>query len=74
MVKHALKTILLLGIACCVMNPPLPARVQERDDKAVQVDALFKEYDRPDSPGAAVGAVQNGKTVLQAEYGSANLE
>ena len=74
MFKHALGTVLLIAIICFAVNPPSLARAQAQDIKADQVDALFKEYDRRDSPGAAVVVVQNGKIVLQREYGSANLE
>jgi CubicO group peptidase (beta-lactamase class C family) len=74
MIKKALKTALLTGIVCLVLNAPWPVRVNARDDRAARVDALFKGYDRPDSPGAAVVAVQDGEIVLQAEYGSADLE
>jgi CubicO group peptidase (beta-lactamase class C family) len=74
MIKNALKIAWLTGIVCLALNSPRPVRANARDDKTAQVDALFKEYDRPDSPGAAVVAVQDGKIVLQAEYGSADLE
>lgn len=40
-------------------------------DKA---DALFAEWDKPDSPGCALGVIQNGRFVHQRGYGMANLE
>lgn len=39
-----------------------------------RVDALFAEWDRPDSPGAAVAVVRDGFTVFRRGYGSAQLE
>lgn len=39
-----------------------------------QVDALFAEWDRWDSPGAAVAVWQQGKLVYKRGYGCANLE
>ena len=38
------------------------------------IDALFAPWDRPDSPGCAVGLVQNGELVHQRGYGMADLE
>ncbi len=74
MLKRIIKTAPMIAIFLFVRNPPLPARAQPQDEKVSQVDALFKEYDRLDSPGAAVVVIRNGKIVLQREYGSANLE
>jgi CubicO group peptidase (beta-lactamase class C family) len=39
-----------------------------------KVDKLFSEWDRPDSPGCAVGVIQNGQLVYKRGYGMANLE
>jgi len=38
------------------------------------VDAIFAEYDRPGSPGCALGVIQNGDFVYRRGYGSAHLE
>ena len=40
----------------------------------VQVDRIFARWDRKDSPGCALGVVQNGAFVYQRGYGSANLD
>jgi CubicO group peptidase (beta-lactamase class C family) len=74
MLKHLTKTTLLIFLVAFFVDLSIPVRARAQDEKARQVDALFKEYDRPDSPGAAVVIVQDGKTILQREYGSANLE
>ena len=39
-----------------------------------RVDQLFAEWDKPDSPGAAVAVVREGEVVYKQGYGSANLE
>lgn len=39
-----------------------------------QIDALFAEWDRPDSPGCALGIVESGRLVYGRGYGCANLE
>jgi len=41
---------------------------------AGQVDALFEEWDRPTSPGCALGVIRDGALVYARGYGSANLE
>ncbi|HEU4557865.1 MAG TPA: serine hydrolase domain-containing protein [Longimicrobium sp.] len=43
-------------------------------DPAVRVDSLFAAWNKPESPGCAVGVSRNGRTVLSRAYGSANLE
>lgn len=39
-----------------------------------RVDALFAQFDRDDSPGCALGVVQDGRLVYSEGYGMANLE
>jgi CubicO group peptidase (beta-lactamase class C family) len=44
------------------------------DAKSSQVDALFREYARPDAPGASVMVIRDGKVLFKKAYGLANLE
>src|SRR5262249_51455643 len=39
-----------------------------------RVDALFAKYNKPDSPGCALGVIKDGKLVYTRGYGMANLE
>jgi CubicO group peptidase (beta-lactamase class C family) len=41
---------------------------------APRVDALFAEWDRPDSPGCALALYQGGRIVYERGYGMADLE
>jgi len=41
---------------------------------AGQVDALFEEWDRPASPGCALGVIRDGALVYTSGYGDAELE
>jgi len=43
-------------------------------DIAPSVDALFAEWDRPDSPGCTVAVIRDGRTIYQKGFGMANLE
>ncbi|GEM_PF-142142 len=45
-----------------------------QESRESQVDRLFAAWDRPDSPGCAVGIIQNGRLIYQRGYGMANLE
>jgi CubicO group peptidase (beta-lactamase class C family) len=49
-----------------------PAIAQSQRNPAV--DRIFADYDRADSPGCSVGAVQNGRFLYQRGYGMANLD
>jgi CubicO group peptidase (beta-lactamase class C family) len=39
-----------------------------------EVDRLFAPWDRPDSPGCALGVLQNGRSIYERGYGMANLD
>ena len=39
-----------------------------------QVDGLFEQWDRPDSPGCAVGVIKDGDLVYKRGYGTADLD
>src|SRR5215213_10901163 len=39
-----------------------------------KVDRIFAEWNRPDSPGCAVGVLENGRFIYQRGYGMANLD
>jgi CubicO group peptidase (beta-lactamase class C family) len=42
-------------------------------DQAARVDNVFKQWNRRDSPGCALGVYKNGKIVYKHGYGMANL-
>jgi CubicO group peptidase (beta-lactamase class C family) len=39
-----------------------------------KVDELFAEWDKPNSPGCALGIIKNGKLIYKRGYGMANLD
>src|SRR5438045_671442 len=41
--------------------------------QAARVDALFKNFDHPNAPGASVMVIHNGKSVFAKGYGLADL-
>jgi CubicO group peptidase (beta-lactamase class C family) len=63
--------IRILGVLCIVATTSMNLVADQRSD---QIDQLFAEWNKPDSPGAAVGVIHNGKLVYSKGYGLANLE
>src|ERR1700683_3699746 len=67
----------LQRLAACVLilaGTGWSQKVHVSPDASKQVDKIFSEFDRPDSPGCAVGAAIDGEKVLAAGYGMADLE
>ncbi len=44
------------------------------DSRTDQVDSLFEEWNKPDSPGCALGIIEDGRFLYKKGYGMANLE
>ncbi len=74
---RAALALLMIGAAVgATLSPPLVPAAGARQG-AVQVDevdAIFAEWHRVDSPGCALGVVQNGELAYERGYGSANLD
>lgn len=64
----------LLAVAAMSMAEFVPLLGDEAaaNKHSLQVDRLFHKWDRPDSPGIAVGIVHNGKLIHSRGYGMAN--
>lgn len=76
-------TVRLLDVTSCLIVVfslsttfgDLPARENQNPGGIeAQVDEIFKECDRPGSPGAAVAILKNGGVLLCRGYGCAQLE
>ncbi len=59
--------LLLLATLC-------PVATVSADERHDAVDALFERWDRPDSPGCALGVMREGLLIYQRGYGMASLE
>jgi CubicO group peptidase (beta-lactamase class C family) len=71
---HLLMAVLLITSISMTL---VDVSAAESDTHALlvrKVDALFAEWDKAGSPGAAVAIVKNGLVIYQKGYGSANLE
>lgn len=65
---------LLLLFLSSLLAPVLSAQVNSDEDKARKVDALFAAFDKPDSPGCAVGVVRDGAYIYKRAFGMGSLE
>jgi CubicO group peptidase (beta-lactamase class C family) len=65
-----------LSIAALFLAFSASAQEGGRDANSLnaKVDAIFAQYDKPDSPGCALGVIKDGKLVYSRGYGMANLE
>ena len=63
--------VILLVVSAC--NACKGGASPQRVDDA-QIDALFAEWNTPDSPGCGVGVNRNGTMMFERGYGMANLE
>ncbi len=71
--------LLLLAVltaAACAARPAAPVSLAPRApaDRHAQVDALFEPWNRPTTPGCAVGIAQHGVVDYVRGYGMADLE
>lgn len=66
--------ILLLVTSVFAFSQSSPSGVASVPDPASEIDKLFMQWNSPDSPGAAVVVVKDGKVLHQNTYGSASLE
>lgn len=68
MLPGILCTVLLLTAGCRGGGDAFDPAVENK------IDSLFAEWDRPDSPGAAVAVLKAGDVIFKKGYGSAQLE
>jgi CubicO group peptidase (beta-lactamase class C family) len=61
--------IVTLGLGFLVKFPALAAEVSEQS-----VDRIFAAYDKPGSPGCALGVIRDGNVIYRKGYGTASLE
>ena len=61
---------LLFAVAVSAPRTLGQTKAQEED----KVDQIFAAYDKPNSPGCALGVVRDGKFVYKKSYGMASLE
>ena len=73
MSSHCNSTIHWAGVAA-VLACLAPLLAAAESQLSQRVDDIFADLDRTDSPGCAVGVVQDGRLVYRRGYGMASLE
>ena len=56
------------------LSAPASFAQQDASDLQRKVDQVFAAYDKPDSPGCALGVVRDGEFIYKKGYGTASLE
>ena len=72
--RSKLALVVLFFCALRVAAPGGNLNQEEKDPLHDQVDKVFAQWDKPDSPGCEVAVVKDGQIVYKRGYGMANLE
>jgi CubicO group peptidase (beta-lactamase class C family) len=64
----------VLLLSACSLIAPASFAQQDATELQRKVDKVFAAYDKPDSPGCALGIVRDGEFVYKKGYGEASLE
>src|SRR5579863_326831 len=67
------RTAIVLVFALSLIAPASFAQ-QDASDLQRKVDQVFAAFDKPDSPGCALGVVRDGEFIYKKGYGTASLE
>ncbi|MEE9219170.1 MAG: serine hydrolase domain-containing protein, partial [Acidobacteriota bacterium] len=63
-----------LAVSAALLIGPLGLACAPGDSRNARVNAVFADYDKPGSPGCALGVIQDGKLAYKRGYGMASLE
>jgi len=69
--QKPLITVKLLAFFFCIHNL---SAVCQNISQEQQIDQIFAEWNKPETPGASVAIVKDGRIIFKKGYGSANLE
>ena len=72
--KPCVRTFPLALLAGCLAFAAARAQDTTESDLAHKVDQVFAAYDRPDTPGCALGVVKDGEFIYRKGYGRGSLE
>ncbi|MEK7832667.1 MAG: serine hydrolase domain-containing protein [Acidobacteriota bacterium] len=74
MAKTSLFIALIILLGSTAFAQGSPAGSMPTASITDKVDKLFEQWNKPDSPGCALGVIKDGKFVYKRGYGSANLD
>ena len=67
-------TFLVLSVYIILSSSDIYSRTIDGDSLSARVDEIFARWDKPNSPGCALGIIKDGNIVYARGYGMANLE
>lgn len=71
----SLGLIFAISVAALAQTPSqAPTSASSQNSLTDQVDKIFAEYDKPNSPGCALAIIKDGRIVYKRGYGMANLD
>ena len=73
---RVLRPVAILSLSLVAFAAAIVVARKEKEDDALErrVDQIFAAYDKPDSPGCALGVIRDGNFVCRKGYGAASLE
>lgn len=71
-----LRPVAVLSLSVIAFTAAIAVARKEKEDEALErkVDQIFAAYDKPDSPGCALGVIRDGNFVYKKGYGAGSLE
>jgi|GEM_PF-6696672 len=67
-------TLLTLSVFTILYSTDIYSNTIDKDSLSAKVDEIFARWDKPNSPGCALGIIKDGNIVYARGYGMANLE
>src|SRR6266566_644577 len=72
---RGLRPVAVLSLSVVAFAAAIAVERKEKEEEALErrVDQIFAAYDKPDSPGCALGVIRDGNFVYKKGYGAASL-
>lgn len=73
---RALRPVAVLSLSVVAFTAAIAVARKEKEDEALQrkVDQIFAAFEKPDSPGCALGVMRDGNFIYKKGYGAGSLE
>src|SRR5205807_9855917 len=73
---RGLRPVAVLSLSVVAFAAAIAVERKEKEEEALErrVDQIFAAYDKPDSPGCALGVIRDGNFIYKKGYGAGSLE
>jgi CubicO group peptidase (beta-lactamase class C family) len=68
------RRVLVFALLSLLLLPAISLTQSGSNDLAAQVDKIFAQFDKPDSPGCALAVIKDGQIIYKRGYGMADLD